>query len=101
MSKQNFVELSTEKFAKMFGFPSGEAFHIEPRQSWRGAICEFLWKVQQRRTDPLMTRFVAVELAKDHYFDISAARLELGYSAKVSMSEAFDLTICDLKKRGY
>ena len=66
-----------------------------------GAICELLWKMQGRRTDPPMTRFVAVELAKDHYFDISAAQRELGYSATVSMSEALDLTIRDLKERGY
>ena len=66
-----------------------------------GIICELLWKVQLRRTDPPMTRFVAVELAKDHYFDISAAQRELGYLAKVPMSEALDLTICDLKKRGF
>lgn len=66
-----------------------------------GAICELLWKKQKRRTDPPMTRFVAVELAKDHYFDISAARKELGYTAKVPMPEALELTIRDLKARGF
>ena len=66
-----------------------------------GAICELLWKLQGRRTDPPMTRFVAVELAKDHYFDISAAQKELGYKAKVPMSEALELTIRDLKRRGF
>ena len=66
-----------------------------------GAVCEFLWKRLKRRNDPPMTRFVAIELAKDHYFDISAAEWELGYTAKVPMAEAVRLTIDDLKKRGY
>lgn len=66
-----------------------------------GAICEFLWKALQRRDDPPMTRFVAVELAKDHYFNISAAKRDLGYAAKVPMSDAVRRTINDLKERRY
>ncbi|MGK0456189.1 MAG: nucleoside-diphosphate-sugar epimerase [Zhongshania aliphaticivorans] len=66
-----------------------------------GTICEFVWNVLKRRDDPPMTRFVAVELAKDHYFDISAAKSDLGYVAKVPMEEALRLTVNDLKKRGY
>jgi nucleoside-diphosphate-sugar epimerase len=34
-----------------------------------------------------MSRFVAAELAKDHWFDISAARRDLGYVPRVSMAE--------------
>ena len=33
-----------------------------------------------------MTRFVAKELATDHWFDISAARRDLGYSPRVPMA---------------
>ena len=66
-----------------------------------GALCEGLWKVLGRRHEPPITRFVAVELAKDHYFDISAARLDLGYLAKTPMVEALNQTILDLKKRGF
>ncbi|MBU3981605.1 MAG: hypothetical protein KJ550_04295 [Proteobacteria bacterium] len=35
-----------------------------------------------------MTRFVADELAKSHWFDISAAQNDLGYIPKVSTEEA-------------
>ena len=66
-----------------------------------GALCEGLWKVLGRRDEPPITRFVAVELAKDHYFDISAARRDLGYLAKTPMVEALNQTILDLKKRGF
>jgi nucleoside-diphosphate-sugar epimerase len=34
-----------------------------------------------------MTRFVAAELAMDHWFDISAARRDLGYAPRVSMAQ--------------
>ena len=66
-----------------------------------GAVCEGLWKLLGLRNDPPITRFVAVELAKDHYFDISAARRDLGYAPKVSMAEALERTIDDLKKCGF
>ena len=66
-----------------------------------GALCEGVWKVLRRRTDPPITRFVAVELAKDHYFDISKAQHELGYRPRVPMNEALKLTIQDLIRRHY
>jgi nucleoside-diphosphate-sugar epimerase len=66
-----------------------------------GAVCEGLWKLLGRRNDPPITRFVAVELAKDHYFDIGAARRDLGYEPKVSMPEALERTIQDLQCRGF
>jgi 2-alkyl-3-oxoalkanoate reductase len=66
-----------------------------------GALCEGAWKVLRRRTDPPITRFVAVELAKDHYFDINKAQHELGYRPRVPMNEALKLTIQDLIRRHY
>ena len=66
-----------------------------------GAVCEGLWKCTGRAGEPPMTRFVAVELAKDHYFDISAAQADLGYRPRVTMSEALEQTIADLSARGF
>jgi nucleoside-diphosphate-sugar epimerase len=66
-----------------------------------GALCEGVWKVLRRRTDPPITRFVAVELAKDHYFDIRKAQHVLGYRPRVPMNEALKLTIQDLIRRHY
>jgi nucleoside-diphosphate-sugar epimerase len=51
-----------------------------------GAACELLWNLLPLRTEPPLTRFVATELAKDHWFDLSAARRDLGYSPRVSMT---------------
>lgn len=65
-----------------------------------GGICESLWKILRRSDDPPMSRFVAVELAKDHYFDISAAREDLGYDPQTGMTEALEQTVADLRQRG-
>jgi nucleoside-diphosphate-sugar epimerase len=51
-----------------------------------GAMCETAWRFLPLRGEPPMTRFVAAELAKDHWFDITAARRDLGYSPRVSMA---------------
>ena len=64
-----------------------------------GAISECLWKLLRRHTDPPMTRFVALELAKDHYFNIQAAQRDLGYTVKVSTEDALEKAVDDLKER--
>ena len=51
-----------------------------------GALCEAAWRILPVTTEPPMTRFVAAELAKDHWFDISAARRDLGYVPRISMA---------------
>ena len=52
-----------------------------------GACCEAAWRALPLRGEPPMTRFVAAELAKDHWFDIAAARRDLGYAPRISMEE--------------
>jgi len=52
-----------------------------------GALCETAWRVLPLRGEPPLTRFVAAELAKDHWFDLTAARRDLGYVPRVSMAE--------------
>jgi 2-alkyl-3-oxoalkanoate reductase len=52
-----------------------------------GFACEAAWSLLPLPSDPPMTRFVAAELAKDHWFDISAARRDLGYAPRVGMEQ--------------
>ena len=66
-----------------------------------GGLAEFTWKLLNKPGEPPITRFVAVELAKDHYFDLSAARHDLSFAPAYRMREALDETIADLKKRGF
>ena len=63
-----------------------------------GAICEATWLTFQLRGEPPMTRFVAEELAKDHWFDISAARRDLGYAPRVSMADGTAELVAALKR---
>jgi nucleoside-diphosphate-sugar epimerase len=48
-----------------------------------GVAWETLWRALPLRGEPPMTRFIATELASDHWFDISAARRDLGYAPRV------------------
>jgi nucleoside-diphosphate-sugar epimerase len=64
-----------------------------------GATCEMLWRALPLRGEPTTTRFIAKELATDHWFDISAARRDLGYAPRVSMAEGMAELIASLKLR--
>ena len=52
-----------------------------------GSTLEATYKILRKRDEPPMTRFVAAQLAKDHYFDISAAKERLGYRVRISMED--------------
>jgi len=51
------------------------------------AGCELLWTLFRLAGEPPLTRFVASELSTAHWFDISAARRDLGYEPRVSINE--------------
>nr|WP_279384390.1 hypothetical protein [Geotalea toluenoxydans] len=61
---------------------------IPPQAAYAiGALCEQLWKFLPLKGEPPMTRFVAKELSTAHWFDISAARRDLGYQPEISIAE--------------
>jgi nucleoside-diphosphate-sugar epimerase len=51
------------------------------------ALLETLYAVFRRDAEPPMTRFVVRELTTAHWFDLTAARRDLGYAPKVSLDE--------------
>lgn len=51
-------------------------------------VAEWVWKTCGLSSDPPLTRFLAEEMSTDHYFDIDAARRELGYRPSCSVWEA-------------
>jgi nucleoside-diphosphate-sugar epimerase len=52
-----------------------------------GTICEGLAHALGREDEPRMTRFLARELATAHWFNIDAARRDLGYRPGVTIEE--------------
>lgn len=54
-----------------------------------GAVLESTWRLFRFASEPPMTRFVATMLGTSHWFDISAARRDLGYDPeKIPTEEA-------------
>ena len=52
-----------------------------------GAALETWYDMLNKKEEPRMTRFLAAQLAKSHYFDISRARRDFGYEPIVSHEE--------------
>ncbi len=55
-----------------------------------GAALEVAFRVARSEREPPLTRFVAEQLSTAHWFDIGAARRELGWSPRVSIAEGLD-----------
>jgi nucleoside-diphosphate-sugar epimerase len=64
-----------------------------------GAVLETLYRLLRLPGEPRLTRFVASQLALDHYYDISRAKRDLGYTPQHSMADALERTLPDLKAR--
>ena len=62
-----------------------------------GAVLEVAWAVLPLRGDPPMTRFIAGQLGATQYYDLTAARRDLGYQLLVSDEEAFARTVAWLR----
>lgn len=50
-----------------------------------GSILEGAYKLLSRSDEPPMTRFVAKQLSTAHWYDLSAAKRDLGYEPRVSI----------------
>lgn len=61
---------------------------ISAKTAYRvGAALEMIHKVLLPWREPAMTRFVAQQLTSDHFFDLGAAKRDLGYAPRVSTEE--------------
>jgi nucleoside-diphosphate-sugar epimerase len=74
--------------------------HISLRAAYAlGAVCELAWGILPLRSEPPMTRFIAAELAKDHWFDITSARRDLSYVSRIGMAEGMAGLVESLTQR--
>jgi len=61
---------------------------VPKNMAWlTGALLEFIYKIFKISAEPPLTRFVVDELTSPHWFDISAAKKDLGYIPKISTQE--------------
>ncbi len=71
----------------IYGLPKLQK-SVSFRLAWRmGHALEQAHRLLRIHREPRMTRFLAAQLATSHYFDISAARHDFGYSPTVSTEE--------------
>lgn len=61
---------------------------ISLQAAWRiGSLLETAYRVMRKQSEPRMTRFLAAQLATSHYFDLTRAREDFGYSPSISTAE--------------
>jgi nucleoside-diphosphate-sugar epimerase len=70
--------------------PLGVAFAV-------GSALEAAWKIARRAGEPPMTRFLALQLARSHSYDMEPARRDFGYRELVSMKVATERLVEALK----
>ncbi|MEE9165244.1 MAG: hypothetical protein V3U15_03165, partial [Nitrospinota bacterium] len=58
-----------------------------------GLLFEGIYTLFHISGEPMMTRFLASQLAKSHFFNIEKAKKELGYSPVVSHKEGLEQMI--------
>jgi len=54
-----------------------------------GTVLEWIYRVLPLKGEPPITRFVAKQLSTAHWYDLTAAKRDLGYKPRVSMAEGF------------
>jgi nucleoside-diphosphate-sugar epimerase len=56
--------------------------------AWRvGAAAEAAYRLLGLRGEPALTRFLAAQLGRSHYFDVGRARRDFGFAPRVSVAE--------------
>ena len=76
-----FVRLGIEPVKKKVGF--GTAYAV-------GSLLEGIHMWFSMEKEPRMTRFLAEQLAKSHWFSIDRARRDLGYEPRISTAEGLE-----------
>jgi nucleoside-diphosphate-sugar epimerase len=56
-----------------------------------GTVLETGWKLFGLKSEPPLTRWSAEHLSTAHWYDISAAKRDLGYKAEVSIAEGLEI----------
>ncbi len=63
-----------------------------------GIMMEYIYKIFKLNGEPIMTRFVARQLSCAHWYDLTAAKNDFSYQAKVTIDEGMERLKASLKK---
>jgi nucleoside-diphosphate-sugar epimerase len=73
---------------------------ISPRLAiTAGTLLETGWKLFGLKSEPPLTRWSAEHLSTAHWYDISAAKRDLGYSADISISDGLEILAREYRER--
>jgi nucleoside-diphosphate-sugar epimerase len=61
-----------------------------------GTLLETAWKLFRLKTEPPLTRWSAEQLSTAHWYDISAAKRDLGYTVGISVAEGLQILTASL-----
>ncbi len=64
---------------------------------WAGMFFEHTYRLCHINKDPPMTRFLAAQLAKPHWFNLERAQRDLGYAPLVNAAEGLNRTVAWLE----
>ncbi len=63
-----------------------------------GGAMEACWRALRRAEEPPMTRFVALQLARTHTYDLEPARRDFGFRERIDMSTATAQVLASLRQ---
>ena len=81
-----------DEFFRMAGVPPVRKAVGFREARLAGGLLELLYTLGGIEREPLMTRFLAEQLAHSHWFSIAAARRDLGYHPRVTTAEGLQRT---------
>jgi len=71
------------------------------RNAYRaGSVFEIVYSAFGIGREPPMTRFLATQLAKSHYFDISSAKRDFGYNPTISTADGVQRLVATIGRNG-
>ena len=72
------------------GLPPCQKFISLGAATFIGTLFEILYSIFRIKSEPPMTRFLAHQLASPHWFNISAAKKDLGYRPDITIDEGIE-----------
>jgi len=63
-----------------------------------GTLLETGWKLLRLKSEPPLTRWSAEHLSTAHWYDISAAKRDLGYTVEIRIAEGLEILATSLKE---